>query len=192
MKRANDMNEYEDRLFYFSDEQIQIVTRAVETAEDIVINDYKLSATQWSQLNYDVKTAAELIPSEIVDEHLAQIVRYAVKKKDALLDTSIRDFYKICLQDHSIIKVLNQYTDMAFFPFLLYIVCHELIHIVRFRMFLQKFDAPLPEKMAEEMRVHQKTHEILSRISIEGLFPVLAFFADWRKTPDEIRVAKKN
>ena len=186
------MDVHEGRYIYFSDEQIQIVTRAVVTAEDIVSNDYKLSASQWSQLNYDVKTAAELIPPEIVDDHLAQIVRYAVRKKYALLDTSIRDFYKICLQDHSIINVLNQYKGMAFYPFMVYIVCHELIHIVRFRRFLQKFDAPLPEKMAEEMRVHQKTHEMLSRIRIDGLFPVLAFFADWRKTPDEIRVTKKN
>jgi hypothetical protein len=186
------MNVREGRHLRFSDDQIQIVTRAVVTAEDIVSTDYKLSASQWSQLNYDVKTAAELNAPEVVDDHLAQIVRYAVKKKDAVLDTSVRDFYKICLQDHSIIKVLNQNTDMAFYPFLVYIVCHELIHIVRFRRFLQKFDAPPPEKMAEERRVHRKTHEILSRLRIDGLFPVLAFFADWRKAPDEIRSAKKN
>jgi hypothetical protein len=186
------MDVCEDGRIYFRDDQIQVITRAVETAEEVVGNDYKLSASQWSQLNYDVKTAIDLTPPEIVDDHFAQIVRYAAKKKDALLDTSIRDFYKICLQDHSIVATLDQHADMALYPFLMYIMCHELIHIVRFRRFLQKFDAPLHEKMAEERRVHEKTHEILSRIGIDGLKPVLGFFADWRCPPDELRVAKKN
>lgn len=186
------MNVFEGRRIYFRDDQIRVITRAVETAEEVVGNDYKLSASQWSQLNYDVKTAIDLTPPEIVDDHFAQIVRYAAKKKDALLDTSIRDFYKICLQDHSIVATLDQRAEMALYPFLVYIMCHELIHIVRFRRFLQKFDAPLPEKMIEEMRVHEKTHEILSRIGIDGLKPVLGFFADWRCPPDELRVEEKN
>lgn len=186
------MNSCEGKRIYFKNDQIQVITRAVETAEEVVSNDYKLSASQWSQLNYDVKTAIELAPQEIVDDHFAQIVRYAAKKRDALLDTCVKDFYKICLQDHSIVAILNQRPNMALYPFLTYIMCHELIHIVRFRRFLQKFDAPLTEKMAEEMRVHEKTHEILSRIGIDGLTPVLDFFADWRCPPDELMVGKKN
>lgn len=177
---------------YFSADQIRVINNAVETAEEVVGNDYKLSTSQWTQLNYDVKTARELTGHEIVDDHFAQIVRYTAKKKDALLDTSVRDFYKICLQDHSIVATLNQNAEMALYPFSVYIMCHELIHIVRFKRFLQQFDAPLPEKMAEEMRVHEKTHEMLSRINIDGLVPVLGFFSDWRCPPDDLRVGKKN
>lgn len=177
---------------YFSTDQIQVINDAVETAEEVVGNGYKLSASQWTQLNYDVKTARELTDHEIVDDHFAQIVRYAAKKKDALLDTSVRDFYKICLQDHSIVAALGRHAEIALYPFSVYIMCHELIHIVRFRRFLQQFEAPLPEKMAEEMRVHAKTHEMLSRINIDGLGPVLGFFADWRRPPDDLLVGKKN
>jgi hypothetical protein len=76
---------------------------------------------------------------------------------------------------------------MQLFPFILYIVLHELIHIIRFSKFLQNFDASHEEMTAEEMRVHEITRQILSNIRIPGLKQVLKFYDNWRIPFDDLR-----
>jgi hypothetical protein len=169
---------------YFSPDDISIVNNSVAMAEELVSNHYKLSATQLLQLNYDVKTLADLSENEIVKDHFAQIIRYAEKTKNDLSDTPVKDFYKVCIQDHSIIRTMKKLTDLDLYAFAVYIVCHELVHIIRFRRFLQYFDAPSNEKMNEEVRVHVKTHEILSGVNIKTLEPVLEFYKNWRLVPE--------
>ena len=177
------------QLQYFSPHQIEMVTRAVEMAEELVSNHYKLSTSQLRRLNYDVKTLADLTRAEVVPEHFAQIVKYRLTKNDGLLETEAEDFYKICLQDHAILAVLAEHPELELPGFLLYIVCHEMIHVLRFRRFLQQFDASAEEKLAEERRVHAKTREILSSVPMAGLAPVLAFYKDWYIQPPPLEGA---
>ncbi len=172
-----------NRLQYFSPFQLRQVTRAVDMAEELVSNHYKLSTSQLRRLNYDVKTLVDLSAEEIVAGHFAQLVKYRLKRNDVLLETEAEDFYKICLQDHSILTVLEKHPELEFTGFILYIVCHELIHVVRFRRFLQQFDASEAEKLAEERRVHAKTNDILSTVPMDGIAPVLAFYENWRDPP---------
>jgi len=164
----------------FSPTQIQIVNNAVAMAEELVSNFYKMSASQWLGPRYDVKTLAELNPGEILDGPFAQIIRYKGRPQNTSLGSSTYDFYKICLQDHTILSTVNISPNIDLQPFALYIITHELIHIVRFSKFLQNFDASPAERMVEEKRVHQRTHEILKPIRIKGLSNVLEFYYDWR------------
>ena len=164
----------------FNTNQIKIVNDSVEIAEELVSNHYKMSASQWLHRRYDVKTLVGLNPDEIVHGPYAQIIRYKGKRKDTSLESSTYDFYKICLQDHSILAIIEQLSEMKLFSFTLYIIIHELIHIVRFSKFLQSFDASPEEKLAEEARVHEKTHEILKTIRFSGLANVLKFYNKWR------------
>ncbi|MFP3980801.1 MAG: hypothetical protein ACLFUY_05350 [Desulfobacterales bacterium] len=168
----------------FSAEQVAVVSRAVATAEDLVSDYYKLSATRMRRLNYDVKTVSDLFPNEIVADHFAQIVRYRAEKKDSLLKTDVEDFYKICLQDHSILPVVKRFTEIELHPFLLYVICHELVHVVRFQRFEQQFHVPQDQKQAEEIRVHRITHDMLAGANIAGMQPVLDFYGNWRNAPD--------
>ncbi|NOY68244.1 MAG: hypothetical protein GXP53_01945 [Deltaproteobacteria bacterium] len=165
---------------YFNEEEMEVVDQSVAVAEELVNNHYKLSTSQMAQLNYDVKTSAHLLAREKAEEHFAQIVRYSAKRKGAVLETDTEDFYKICIQDTAILSALKKTTDLCLPPFLLYIVCHELIHIVRFRRFLQNFNAPFAERHAEESRVHGRTHDLLAGKRIEGIRQTLTFFEAWR------------
>jgi len=171
----------------FKSDQIAMINTGVATAEELVSNFYKMSASQWLRGKYDVKTLADLSPDEIVHGPYAQVIRYQAQRQDASLGSSAYDFYKICLQDHSILATLAQSPDIQLLPFILYIVVHELIHIVRFSKFLQNFDASQFEKMAEEARVHELTHEILSPVLISGLGDVLKFYAGWRQPIEALR-----
>jgi hypothetical protein len=176
-----------EKLKSFNPDQITIVTNAVAIAEDLVSNHYKMSANEWLRPKYDVKTLADLTSEEIVDGPFAQIIRYEAKRKDTSLGSSTYDYYKICLQDHAIHAALDKSPDMQLFPFALYIVTHELIHIVRFSKFLQSFDASAEDRMAEEKRVHDKTRMILSDLQINGISDVLRFYDNWRMPYEELQ-----
>jgi len=177
----------------FALNEIRILNDSVTLAEELVSNFYKMSANQWFHLKYDVKTLKELHSSEIVHGPCAQVVRYEGKRQSNPLGSSTFDFYKICLQDHAILSKLRQYPDIKLFPFALYIVTHELIHVVRFCKFLQHFHASFPEKMAEESRVHARTREILGRVrSVPGLAEVLDFYHQWHNSPGDKNGGDKN
>jgi hypothetical protein len=176
-----------EKLKEFNADQISTVNSAVEMAEELVSNFYKMSASQWLRPKYDVKTIVDLNPEEILDEPFAQIIRYKGQRKDTSLGSSAYDFYKICLQDHCILMALEHTPGLKLFPFTLYIVTHELIHIVRFSKFLQSFDASPEEKIEEETRVHKDTHQILSNVQITGITTVLDFYNQWRQPFDKLR-----
>ncbi|MCJ8501939.1 hypothetical protein [Desulfatitalea alkaliphila] len=161
-----------------------LINQAVTLSEELVSNHYKMSASQWLHRRYDVKTLAELNPHEIVDGPFAQIIRYEGQRKGSELGSEVYDFYKVCLQDHAILNALQSNTDLALLPFALYIICHELVHIVRFSKFLQSFDATAAEKLAEEHRVHAITHQIVTPVRMDGIEPVIAYYERWR-TPLE-------
>ena len=171
----------------FGSNEIKIVNHAVAMAEELVSNNYKMSASQWLGPRYDVKTLAELKPEEIIDGPFAQIIRYKGRRKNTSLGSATYDFYKICLQDHTIRSTLEKTQAIELFPFSLYIITHELIHIVRFSKFLQNFEASPEERMAEEKRVHLRTHEILKSVQLEGLPNVLEFYNDWRVAYEDLR-----
>jgi hypothetical protein len=171
----------------FNPEQIRLVNEAVAMAEELVSNHFKLAASQWLGRRFDVRTVAELNPEEIIEGPFAQVIRYEGRLNKAPLNSGSFDFYKICLQDHTILKTVGQNRNLSLFPFALYIVTHELIHIVRFSQFLQNFVASDDERLAEERRVHDKTHEILCPLKIEGLGAVLAYYAQWRDGFDSLQ-----
>jgi hypothetical protein len=171
----------------FQSDQIVLINDAVAMAEELVSNHYKLSATQWLRRKYDVRTAADLSPGEIITGPFAQVIRYEGRKTAVALNSETFDFYKICLQDHAILEALERSPSLRLFPFSLYIITHELIHIVRFTKFLQSFVATDSERLLEEIRVHDKTHEILKSVRIPDMTAVFDFYARWRNEFDSLR-----
>ncbi len=170
----------------FTDDQIQTINQAVTLAEELVSNYFKMSSNEWLRPRFDVKTLAELTDNEIVNVPFAQIIRYQGQRKGSSLGFETYDFYKICLQDHTILEVVQSHPDISLMAFSLYIIAHELIHIVRFSKFLQNFDATPDEKMAEERRVHAITHQILADIRLPGIADVLTYYQQWCKPIEDL------
>jgi hypothetical protein len=160
----------------FTDSQLEVINNAVAVAEDIVCDFYKMSASQWLRHRYDIKTLADLSDEEVVDGPFAQIIRYTAYRQGEMLGSSAYDFYKICLQDNAILATIKSMPQLRLFPFSLYIIIHELVHIVRFARFHQRFDASPEEKEQEEARVHGLTRDILALRDIEGMKDVLKFY----------------
>jgi hypothetical protein len=168
-------------LNFFDAKQLETVNSAVSMAEELVSNHFKMSANQWLRQRYDVRTLKDLDPGEIVDGPFAQIIRYQGQRKDRSLGSETFDFYKICLQDQAVLAVMSDAPEIGLLPFMLYIATHELIHIVRFSRFLQRFDASDEERLIEEALVHTLTHEILKPVRLPGMNAVHRYYEKWRK-----------
>ncbi len=173
----------------FNKDQIEIVNDSAAMSEELVSNFYKMSTNQWLRHKYDIKTLVDLDAAEVVHGPFAQIIRYKGQKRDSSLGSSTYDFYKICLQDHTIITTLNKSSVLDLFSFVLYIVTHELIHIVRFSKFMVNFDASPKKKFAEEAMVHEKTHEVLYPQQIPGLEKAFDFYQKLRRPLDELQIS---
>ena len=174
-------------LQHFRKGELRIVNEAVTIAEEVSSNAYKMSPAQWKGRRYDIKTLADLSPDEVVYGPFAQIIRYVGRKTETSLSSLEYDFYKICLQDHTILSTLNGFPELRLLPFTLYIVTHELIHVIRFTKFLQAFDASAREKVIEEARVHEKTQAILRPAQVPGMDAVFEFYRAWQMPLDDLR-----
>jgi hypothetical protein len=138
-----------------------IIQEAVLIAEGSTSDFFKLSNSQWRRSRYDILTLEALREEEISSSALAQVAKYTCCLPGRELKSAHFDLYRICLQDHNILSTLDQQTKLALLPLLIYVITHELVHIVRFSRFHQLFDATAEEKEQEEKRVHSLTREIL-------------------------------
>ena len=167
---------------YFTQKELLKVDEAAKIAEDLVNNYFKMSSTQWLKNRYDIKTAKGLDLHEQVEGPFAQVIKYEARKNTALLGSSLYTLYKVCLQDHAILCVIENH-KLPLKPFLLYILTHELVHIVRFSKYKQRYENKNEADMSlnEERRVHRLTHEILKPFPFEGLGEVFDFYEEWRQ-----------
>jgi hypothetical protein len=160
---------------YFRQHHKELLKEATVIAEEVTSDFFKLSPCHWRRARYDILTLEALRAEEICSHALAMVAKYDGCHKDRLLRSANFDFYRVCLQDHNILKTL-QHVDYLMFPLLLYIVTHELVHIVRFSQFLALYEAPEEHKQEEERRVHQLTQKILAPLKVRDLPPVMQYY----------------
>ncbi|MDY6850887.1 MAG: hypothetical protein SV487_02255 [Thermodesulfobacteriota bacterium] len=154
----------------------------MSVSEDIISDWFQLTISSWKKYRYDLRTLRDLSDKEIVPEAFAQIIRYGrPAPPDGLRE---RDFYSICLQDHNILAAMGRESRLKLLPLLIYVITHELVHIVRFYKFVQFFHADATQRKDEETRVHQLTYEILRTSQAPDLPLILEFYSKHREKVD--------
>ncbi len=168
------------RLFSLSDQKC--VDDAVTIAEELVNNYYKMSSSEWLRGKYEIKTTKDLNVYEFVKGPFAQVVKYEGKRRDTSLSSYSYNFYTICLQDDTILSAIKKDENLFLYPFLVYILIHELVHIVRFLKFHQLYEISTGEDVTilEERNVHRITWDILRGVSIDYIEGVLEYNKNWR------------
>jgi hypothetical protein len=157
----------------FKEEEILTVSEALDIAEDQTGDYFKFSSAQWRRHRYDVKTLSQLTSHEVVPDVFA-LLKKRTKRKDGFDPRSQhRDFYFICLQDHRILKAVKRDRDLGLLPLLVYVFTHELVHIVRFCNFSQRFEVSTKDREKEERIVHATTYEILKELALPRLDYIL-------------------
>jgi len=166
---------------HFGDKEIYVIEESVDMAEDLVTAYFNISSDEWKNWRYDVKTLAHLSQVEITDNAFAQICKYeCVKEKDPTPPVSF-ELYRICLQDNKILNAVKGSPNrIELKPLMLYIVTHELSHVVRFNKYFKDFFASPREKEWEEANVHSITYEMLKSMKDGGLNRVLDHYRSYR------------
>jgi hypothetical protein len=163
----------------FREEEVAVLRHAIEISEELISDHYKISTSQWKRYRYDVQSLKDLEEDEITDAAFAQIRRYARGPTERLRGSELGDYFKICLQDHMILQALERDPQIMLLPLTTYIVTHELIHVVRFASFLQRFQVSEGERETEEKLVHGLTYQLLAPRKLKGLYEVLHAFRDF-------------
>lgn len=167
-------------LLPFNRENMVAAGNALDIAEDSIGNYFKFSSLQWKKHPFSVKTLADLTKTEIVPDAFARLEKLSPCESVFQDRPPERDHYFICLQDHEILKALRRDRDLNLLPLLVYVFTHELVHIVRFGNFLQRFEVRGSEKEKEEKIVHTTTYKILRRLRMPDLEYVLGSYEDHR------------
>ncbi len=162
----------------FSANEIVVLGQSLEVSEDLISDHFKISTSQWQRYRYDIQSLKDLAEDEITDLAFAQIRRYARCPSERLRGSEAGEYFKICLQDHIIAGALQRDPQIRLLPLTTYIVTHELIHVVRFARFLQRFEVSDRERETEEFVVHSLTRELLKPVKMPGLVDVLEAFGE--------------
>jgi len=157
----------------FKDDSIETISAALGIAEEKIGDYYKFSLGQWKRHHYDVKTLRALEEDEITSFAFALLNKGSRVIEGLDSSTQKRDFYFICLQDHLILNALQRDKNLTLLPLLVYIFTHELIHIVRFCNFYQRYDISDRHKKTEENLVHGTTFDILKNSSMNNMEYIL-------------------
>ncbi len=163
---------------HFHPRQKEFLQEATVIAEEMTSDFFKLSPDHWRRARYDILTLEGLEEEEISSHALALVAKYHGCHRDRVLKSAFFDFYRICVQDHNILKALDTCPDLSLLPLLLYIITHELVHVVRFSQFLALFEASEEQKQEEETRVHRLTQTILAPLNSRELPRVIRYYED--------------
>jgi hypothetical protein len=154
----------------FTQPQRSLIVEAMDEAERRTTDYYCIPPFRWHQLRYDLITRADEEWNPIPDSVFAGV--------QCLRRTGRRghfDFFRIQLNDPSILTAAERENLRDLYPFLVYILTHEMVHVVRLSSILAEWpDAPAADP-SEEHRVHRISHQILA--GSPSIRPVLDRFS---------------
>jgi hypothetical protein len=168
---------------FFNKKQRLWVGEALEIAESLAEGHFRVNLGNLEQFPYDLQTLATLKSQERTRRALAQVCKYECSKTTPPLNRRTKEFYRICLQDDKILNtVWAETSSLALLrPLLLYVVTHELIHVIRFSVDPQRFFLRPEDKMVEEEDVHGMTYELLKSFNDPQVGLWLERYRPWRE-----------
>jgi hypothetical protein len=167
-------------LSFFKGQDLMTVSEALHIAEDRTGDFFKFSDVQWKRHRYDVKTLSKIRDGGFRSDAFALLRKYSEKSDRFRSMIDIRDYYLICLQDHHILTALGRDRELELLPLLVYIFTHELVHIIRFCNYFQRFEISEGSRDKEEQVVHGMTYDVLRDLSLPRLNYILESYKNHR------------
>jgi hypothetical protein len=161
----------------FSPTELAAVEEARHRAEELTGDYFKLPSFDGARYAYDLATLEQLEGTAIAPVALAELLRYGRDRCAARLPgcRRLQHFYRIGLNDPRLLARATRPAELE--ALLLYVVTHELVHIVRFEQFAELFAADRARREREEQHVHQLTAQVLRPVRSRHLDEVTGLFA---------------
>lgn len=150
-------------LGYFTKSDRWIIQRAAFLAEGLTQRYFGLSEDIWKRNPYGIFTLEEVNGALSSPNAFANVIRYE-SRRDTLGKDSRKYRYGVVLHDPNILLALLRSSRHDLWTLGLFVLTHELAHIVRFRNFGVDFFASETDRDNEEGAVHGMTREILSGV----------------------------
>jgi hypothetical protein len=158
---------------FSADQRCQVI-RAIDEAELRTAQYYCIPPFRWEQLPYDLLTRQDPQWAPLPDPVLAQVQRL---QKWSPRPLKSFDFFRIQLNDPAILGVVERESlATCFYPFMVYILTHEMVHLVRLSTILEPEDQSSIALETEEQRVQSISRKILSDGDRAAFSPILERF----------------
>lgn len=159
----------------FTGSDLAILGKAASVAELLTQKYFDFGEDQWKRNPYAVFTRKYVTKHLYEDSAFASVIRYGGKPGRVKIEPSAHN-YGIVLQDPVILLELLKSSEHNLWTMGLFVLTHELIHIVRFRDFGADFFACAHDRDKEERLVHGITREMLS--GLNHMAPILSHYQD--------------
>jgi hypothetical protein len=154
----------------FTDSEIERVERVSVVAEELTAETLPVADFASPPFTYDIETAATLhgentagLPRRALAE-VRRLVRFPfgyVRRRDLR--------FRVLLNDPRILALVDRHPG-AFDAVLLFVLTHELIHVIRFATFRREFEASRRARRQEERVVNALTDAVLDRRAVRRSF----------------------
>lgn len=143
-------------------------------AEDHTARYYCFPPHRWQSLRFDLLTRQD---REFEPVHTSVVARLQRLSRPGTPLRQSFDFFRIQLNDPTILDVLRRPDFRAeLYPFLVYILTHELVHLVRLSSILGEEKVTRDARDAEETRVERISRQILYSSPHLAVEPIISKF----------------
>jgi hypothetical protein len=149
---------------FFTSSDRTTISRAAQLAEMLTQRYFDLADDEWRRYPYRIFTLGEVDKTLHQSDIFAHLVRYG-RTTSWRGDQGQEESFGIVLQDPNILSALLRSAGHDLWTLGLFILTHELTHIVRFRRFDVELSPSVEERDKEEKLVHRITREILSGVT---------------------------
>lgn len=141
----------------FSLAQLSLMHASLRRSEGHVARGFHIPVLPSKQYPYEVVTLVDLQQPERAPQALAHLVIYERQRP-----SGPEHLYRICLQDDQILESCQEGGLDLLGPLLVYVLTHELVHVVRFQRADQSYMAEQADRQQEEEQVHLITLKLLA------------------------------
>ena len=152
----------------------------MKKAETVTSEFYCIRPREWNRFPFDVLTSLDLPRSPERQGVLAEVRRSVQKPVSSRKSHSIREFYTILLRDANILKMVEErgrHFDLE--NLLVYVLTHEIIHVVRFLNQSAPFFMDRRRRRIEEMKVTDITSKTLEVTKDGNISYLISHFHDF-------------
>jgi len=159
---------------HFSPGQRSQAFKALNEAEEEAMRYYCIPPHRRQDLRYDLVMRQDEEWAPLPDVALARTQRVMQIRPST---RAAHDFFRIQLNDPCILTVARREAfDRDLYPFLVFILTHEMVHLVRLSTMIPDESELHLSPEAEEERVQKVAHAILSKAPDRRMAPILEKF----------------
>jgi hypothetical protein len=159
----------------FTASDLTVIDRATPVAEGLTQRYFDLADKEWKSDPYALFTLGQVAGDLYEEGVFASVVRYNRRARRSH-DRDRSGNFGIVLQDPNILRALFRSHRHDLWTMALFVLTHELVHIVRFRRFGVDFSTTDQSRLEEERIVHGITRDILSGVANTDF--ILALYED--------------